>query len=84
MKRLFTLIFISLVVLSFCVYKLVQISHEAETLTLIAEIDGCKLYLVKPQYVYWSTCEGSTQWSEHSGRQTVTKQVITKRIKSNE
>ncbi len=84
MKSIIITILVCLLVLSFCIYQVDKESREPQKLTLISEIDGCKLYLVTPAHVYWSTCEGQTQWNEHSVRRTVTKQVITKKIKSNE
>lgn len=67
--------------LSSCKGDAQDVSKQGDfELELLFEKDGCKMYrFYDSKWVYWSTCEGSTQYSEYqtTGKSGYTKTVQT-------
>lgn len=75
MKKVIFLV--SLFILSGCFKE--AISHETTDINdinieLLFEKDGCKMYRFKDgmRYIYWSNCEGGSEYSytQHNGKTT--------------
>jgi hypothetical protein len=80
-----------LLIMSVCVFLFSCCCEEEkefkvqDTVKLILDMDGCKVYSFKPNPYsdlhYFTNCRGGVQWAERVGKRTVNVEIPTDSIK---